>query len=176
MGWPFCQKMCYFRLRGKKEGQERASIYRVYWDQCPQAQGRGRLEELKKSLRGTRGTREAEQEHMRGTTGGQKMYSRGTCTWNEQQMSSNNVTFGESWLHLCTIHPVSCNTTHNEAQYNPYWTMVQDILYWARTCSILLNKALYALLFSKNLSVKIWISLHPVLGFFLANGFHLICI
>ena len=38
--------------------------------ECPQAKGRGRVEELKKSKRGTRGTREAEQEHMRGTNRG----------------------------------------------------------------------------------------------------------
>ena len=43
------------------------------FSQCPQVKGRGRVEELEKSKRGTRGTREAEQEQMRGTTGGQKM-------------------------------------------------------------------------------------------------------
>ena len=51
--------------------------------QCPQVRGWGRVEELQKSKRGMRDTREAEQEHMRGTTGGQKMYSR--STWDEQQ-------------------------------------------------------------------------------------------
>ena len=40
--------------------------------QYPQMKGGGRVEELKKSKRGTRGTREAEQELMRGTTRGQK--------------------------------------------------------------------------------------------------------
>ena len=50
--------------------------------QYPQAKGRGRVEELKMSKRGTRGTRGAEQEHMRGTIGEQKMYNR--CTRNEQ--------------------------------------------------------------------------------------------
>ena len=34
--------------------------------QRPQVKGRGRVEELKKSQRGTRGTRGAELEHMRG--------------------------------------------------------------------------------------------------------------
>ena len=46
--------------------------------QCPQVKGRGRVEELKKCKRGTTGTREAGQEHITGTTGGQKMYTRGT--------------------------------------------------------------------------------------------------
>ena len=40
--------------------------------------GRGREEELQKSNEGTGGKREAEQGHIRGTTGGHKMYSRGT--------------------------------------------------------------------------------------------------
>ena len=40
--------------------------------------GRGRVEEVKKSKRGTRSTREAEQEHMRGTTEVQKMFNSGT--------------------------------------------------------------------------------------------------
>ena len=68
---------CYFiRLRGTKKGQEGA-LYGIWRScQCPQVKGRGRVEELKK--RGTRGTREAEQEHMRGTTEGQNMYSRST--------------------------------------------------------------------------------------------------
>ena len=62
---------CYFiMLRGTKEGILRSS-------QCPQVKVRGRVEELWKSKRGTRGSREAEEEHMIGTTGGQKMYSRG---------------------------------------------------------------------------------------------------
>ena len=46
--------------------------------QFHQVKSRGSVEELKQRERGTRGTREAEQENMRGTTGGQKMYSRGT--------------------------------------------------------------------------------------------------
>ena len=46
--------------------------------QSPQVKSRRRVEELKKSMRGTRGTRDAEQEHIRGTTGVQKMYNRGT--------------------------------------------------------------------------------------------------
>ena len=46
--------------------------------QCPQVKGEGRVEELKKSRRGTRGTKDAEQEYIRETTGGQKMYNRGT--------------------------------------------------------------------------------------------------
>ena len=37
--------------------------------QCPQVQGRGREEELQKSKRGTGGTGEAEQGHMRGQQG-----------------------------------------------------------------------------------------------------------
>ena len=40
--------------------------------------GRGSIDELEKHKRGTKGTREAEQEHMRRTTEGQKMYHRGT--------------------------------------------------------------------------------------------------
>ena len=52
--------------------------------------GRARVAELKNSKRGTRGTGEAEQEHMRGTTGAENMYSRGTmvnnrCTTEVQQ-------------------------------------------------------------------------------------------
>ena len=46
--------------------------------QCPQVKVRGRVEELKKSRRDTSGPREAEWEHTTGTTGGQKMYNRGT--------------------------------------------------------------------------------------------------
>ena len=57
--------------------------------QCPQVQGRGREEELQKSKRGTGGKGEAEQGHMRGTTGENKMYSRGTQ--NEQQMYSGGT-------------------------------------------------------------------------------------
>ena len=37
--------------------------------QCPQVQGRGREEELQKGKRGTGGTGEAEQRHMRGQLG-----------------------------------------------------------------------------------------------------------
>ena len=40
--------------------------------------GSGRVEEIKKSKRGTIGTKEAEQDHMRGKPVGQKMYSKGT--------------------------------------------------------------------------------------------------
>ena len=57
--------------------------------QCPQVQGRGREEELQKSKRGPGGTGEAEQRHLRGTTGENKMYSRGTQ--NEQQMYSGGT-------------------------------------------------------------------------------------
>ena len=58
-------KYYFIRLRGRQEGQECASI--------------GHLEILSiSSKRGTRGTREAEQEHMRGATEGQKIYNRGT--------------------------------------------------------------------------------------------------
>ena len=58
--------------------------------QCPQVKGRGRVEELKKSKRDTIGTKEAEQEHMRGKPGGQKMYSRGTK--DEQQRYNRSTT------------------------------------------------------------------------------------
>ena len=58
--------------------------------QCPQVKGRGRVEELKKSKRDTIGTKEAEQEHMRGKPGGQQMYSRGTK--DEQQRHSGSTT------------------------------------------------------------------------------------
>ena len=58
--------------------------------QCHQVKDRGRVEELKKRKRGTRGTREAEQGHMRETTGGQKMYSRGTL--GEQQRYNRGTT------------------------------------------------------------------------------------
>ena len=43
-------------------------------------------------------------------------------------------------------------------------------IYWARTCSILQIKALYALLFSKIWLVKIWIPFHQELRFFQATG------
>ena len=70
--------MLYFiRLRGTEEGQEYASLGHLE-SQYPQVRGRGRVEELQKSKRETRGTREAEQDHVRGTTGGQKMHNRGT--------------------------------------------------------------------------------------------------
>ena len=41
--------------------------------QCPQVKGRGKTRGTLKSKKGTRGTRKAKQEHMRGITGGQKM-------------------------------------------------------------------------------------------------------
>ena len=44
--------------------------------QCPLVEGRSSVEELDKSERGTTGTTEAEQEHMRGTTGGQRVQQR----------------------------------------------------------------------------------------------------
>ena len=52
--------------------------------QCPQEKSRERADKLWMSKIVTIGTREAEQEHMRGTTGGQKMYIRDS--WDEQQM------------------------------------------------------------------------------------------
>ena len=52
--------------------------------------GRGRVEEPKKSKRVTRGTREAEQEHMRETTEEQKMFNRGTR--DEQQRYNRGKT------------------------------------------------------------------------------------
>ena len=51
-----------------------------------QMKSRGTL----KSKRGTRNTLEAEQEHMRGTTGEQKMYSRGAR--DEQQRYNRGPT------------------------------------------------------------------------------------
>ena len=51
--WP--NKWYFIRLRGTKEGQECASMVK----------GGGRVEELKKSKRSTKGTREVGQEHMR---------------------------------------------------------------------------------------------------------------
>ena len=58
--------------------------------QYPRMKGRGRIEGFKNSKRGTRGTKEAEQEHMRGATGGQKMYYRGTR--DEQQRYNRGPT------------------------------------------------------------------------------------
>ena len=59
--WP--NKLYFIRLRGTKEGQECASLGHLE-SQYPQVKGRGRVEKLKKS--------------RRGTTGGQKMHNRGT--------------------------------------------------------------------------------------------------
>ena len=68
------------------------------WDRCvhllgslrsskyPQAKGRVRVEELKKSKRGTRGTIEAEQEHLRGTTGDRR------CTAEVPKMNNRGTT------------------------------------------------------------------------------------
>ena len=51
--------------------------------QCPQVKGRGRVEELKKSKRGTRGTREVEQEQE---TGGRR------CTAEVHEMNNRGTT------------------------------------------------------------------------------------
>ena len=56
--------------------------YKLYTSQYPQVNGRGRVEELKKSNRGTRGTREAKQEHMIGTTEDKR------CTTEEHEMNN----------------------------------------------------------------------------------------
>ena len=53
-------------------------------------EGRGSEEELDKSEIGTTGTREAEQEHMRGTTGGLRVHSRSTK--DEQRIYNRNIT------------------------------------------------------------------------------------
>ena len=74
--WPY--KLYFIRLRGTKEGQECASLGHLEIFPISLGEWQRRVEELKKSKRGTIGTREAEQKHMRGTTGGQKMYNRGT--------------------------------------------------------------------------------------------------
>ena len=78
--WPNTCKCYCIRLRGTKEGQERASIGHLEISSMSpvERQKEGRVEELKMSKRGTRGTREGEQEHIRVTTGGQKMYNRST--------------------------------------------------------------------------------------------------
>ena len=58
--WPY---MCYFiRLRGTKERQE-CAYYKITLrsSQCPQAKDTGRIEKLKKSNRGARGTRDVQQ-------------------------------------------------------------------------------------------------------------------
>ena len=47
---------------------------------------RGRVEELGKSKRGTRGTRKAKEEHMRGTTGDRR------CTAEVQEMNNRSIT------------------------------------------------------------------------------------
>ena len=60
--------------------------YILRFSQCPQVKGGGRVEELKKSKRSTMGTREAKQEHMRGTTGDIR------CTTEVQKMSSPGTT------------------------------------------------------------------------------------
>ena len=62
-------------------------MFRRGLSQLPQVKGRGRVEELKKCKRGTRDIREMEQELMRGTTGGQKMYNRGTTEVHQRPYS-----------------------------------------------------------------------------------------
>ena len=68
--------------------------------QCHQVKDRGRVEELKKRKRGTRGTREAEQGHMRETTGGeQQWYNRGTTPNCEYIIQKNKFSVRKNRLH-----------------------------------------------------------------------------
>mgnify|MGYP001791321291 CR=1 FL=1 len=82
--WP--NKWYFIRLRGTKEGQECASMGHLEIFSMSSGERGGRVEELKKSKRSTKGTREVEQEHMRGTTGDRR------CTTEVQKMDNPGTT------------------------------------------------------------------------------------